>query len=60
VLCFTISAARPHTGARTSKRTRRNRLGGFKANVAVAALREDQTLTEIAQQFEVHPNHVAE
>jgi transposase-like protein len=28
--------------------------------VALAALRGDKTLTEIAQHYEVHPNHVTE
>ena len=41
-----------------TKRTRRNYSGSFKAKVALAALRGDKTLTEIAQQYEVHPNQV--
>jgi transposase-like protein len=43
-----------------TKRTRRNHSGGFKAKVALAALRGDKTLTEIAQQYEVHPNQVTD
>ena len=43
-----------------TKRTRRNHTGNFKAKVALAALRGDKTLTEIAQQYEVHPNQVTE
>jgi transposase len=43
-----------------TKRTRRNHSGSFKAKVALAALRGDKTLTEIAQQYEVHPNQVTE
>jgi transposase len=43
-----------------TKRTRRNHSGSFKAKVALAALRGDQTLTEIAQHYEVHPNQVTE
>ena len=42
------------------KRTRRNHLGSFKAKVALMALRGDKTLTEIAQQFDVHPNQITE
>lgn len=35
-------------------------LGSFKVQVALAALRRDKTLIEIAQQHEVHPNQVTE
>ena len=43
-----------------TKRTRRNHSGSFKAKVAVAALRGEKTLIEIAEQFEVNPTHVTE
>ncbi|NEX64571.1 IS3 family transposase [Noviherbaspirillum galbum] len=43
-----------------SKRTRRNHASGFKAKVALAAIKGDKTLAEIAQQFDVHPNQVTE
>ncbi len=43
-----------------TKRTRRNHSGSFKAKVAVAALRGDKTLTEIAEQYQVHPTQVTE
>ena len=43
-----------------TKRTRRNHSGSFKAKVALAALRGDKMLTEIAQQYEVHPNQVTD
>jgi len=43
-----------------TKRTRRNHSGSFKAKVALAALRGDKTVVEIAQQYEVHPNQVTE
>jgi hypothetical protein len=35
-----------------TKRTRRNHSGSFKAKVAVAALRGDKTLTELAEQYQ--------
>ena len=43
-----------------TKRTRRNHASSFKAKVALAALKGDKTLAEIAQQYDVHPNQVTE
>ena len=43
-----------------TKRTRRNHSSGFKAKVALTALKGDKTLIEIAEQFEVHPTQVTE
>ena len=40
------------------RRKRRNHSPTFKAQVAVAALKGDNTLAELAQQFEVHPNPI--
>ncbi len=39
-----------------SKRPRRNHSPAFKAKVALAAVKGEQTLAELAQQYDVHPN----
>ena len=41
-----------------SKRGRRNHSAMFKANVALAALKGDQTVIQLAERFDVHPNQV--
>ena len=41
-----------------TKGTRRNHLAAFKAKVAIAAIKGDRTLAQIAEQFDVHPNQV--
>ncbi len=40
------------------RRPRRNQSPALKAKVALAAIRGDQTLAELAQQFDVHPNQI--
>jgi len=40
------------------KRTRRNHSSAFKAKVALAAIKGEKTLAELAQLFDVHPNQV--
>lgn len=42
------------------KRTRRNHGATFKAQVAVAAIKGDKTLTKVAEQFSVHPTQITE
>jgi len=41
-----------------SRRPRRNHTPAFKAKVALAAVKGDRTLTQFAEQFDVHPNQI--
>ena len=43
-----------------TKRPRRNHTPAFKAKVALAAIRGDKTLAELAQQFDIHPNQITQ
>jgi transposase-like protein len=43
-----------------TKRTRRNHTAAFKAKVALAAVKGDKTLAELAQQFDVHANQITD
>tara|TARA_B110000977_G_scaffold19715_1_gene23719 strand:- start:296 stop:436 length:141 start_codon:yes stop_codon:yes gene_type:complete len=40
------------------RRKRQNHLPGFKAKVALAEIKGDKTLAELAEQFDVHPNQI--
>ena len=42
-----------------SRRPRRNHSPAFKAKVALAAIKGDRTLAQLAEQFDVHPNQIA-
>jgi transposase-like protein len=43
-----------------TKRPRRNHGAAFKAKVALEAAKEEQTIIEIAERFDVHPNQVTQ
>ena len=38
------------------RRSRRNQFPAFKAKVALAAVKREHTLAELADQFDAHPN----
>jgi len=41
-----------------TRRPRRNHSPSFKAKVALAALKGDRTMSELATQFDLHPNQI--
>ena len=41
-----------------TRRARRNHTPAFKAKVALAAIKGEKTLSELAQLFDVHPNQI--
>jgi len=43
-----------------SRRPRRNHTAVFKAKVALAAIKGEKTLSELAEQFDVHANQIAQ
>ncbi|HEY1256666.1 MAG TPA: IS3 family transposase [Terracidiphilus sp.] len=43
-----------------SRRPRRNHSAAFKAKVALAAIKGEKTLTELAEQFDVHANQITQ
>ena len=50
----------PQEDQNMSKRPRRNHSPAFKAKVALDALKGDQTIVELAERYQVHPNQITE
>src|ERR1043165_8666292 len=46
------------SGETMTRRPRRNHTPAFKAKVALAAIKGDLTLAQLAEQFDVHPNQI--
>ena len=42
------------------KNKRRNHTAAFKAKVALAAAKTDKTISELASEYEVHPNQITQ
>ena len=42
------------------RRPRRNHTAVFKAKVAIAAIKGDQTLAQLTERFDVHPNQITQ
>ena len=43
-----------------TKRSRRNHSAAFKAKVALAAIKGEETLTQLATRFDIHPNQIVQ
>ena len=43
-----------------SRRARRNHTAIFKAKVALAAIKGEKTLAELAEQLDIHPNQITQ
>lgn len=56
--CLTVGTLRPANQERPCRDDRARTTPAFKAKVALAAIKGDRTLTQLAEQFDVHPNQI--
>jgi hypothetical protein len=56
--CLTAGKIDRESGEPMSRRAGRNHTPAFKARVALAAIKGEMTLSELAQLFDVHPNQI--
>jgi transposase-like protein len=59
IFCLTTASMDRKSGEKMTKRTRRKHTPAFKAKVALAAVKGEKMLAELAQQFDVYPNQIA-
>jgi transposase len=57
---FFVSLRWLRRGEQMSRRPRRNHTAAFKAKVALAAVKGEKTLAELAEQFDLHPNQITQ
>ena len=57
---FFVSPRWLKTGEQMSRRPRRNHTAAFKTKVALAAVKGEKTLSELAEQFDIHPNQITQ
>ena len=56
--CLTVARCAQRIRRDNEQRPRRNDTPALKAKVALAAIKGDRTLAQLAEQFDVHPNQI--
>jgi transposase-like protein len=56
--CLTAGTLCPRIRSYNEQTSRRNHTPAFKAKVALAAIKGDRTVAELAEQFDVHPTQI--
>ncbi len=59
-LNLAVALQKSERSSEMAKRPRRNHGAGFKAKVALEAIKGEQTVIELSQRFQVHPNQITE